>query len=107
MHSQSQSRRAQATPDGRSAREDQDAGRLQRGSRYVIVWRQAAVQRVRHAWLDGYQGRTARGFSDQTRSDYRRSIEDYAIPFFEGSRLCDVEQPDVRRFISSLQAHGQ
>jgi integrase len=46
------------------------------------------------------------GFSDQTRSDYRRSIEQYALPFFDGSRLCDVEQPDVRRFISSLQARG-
>ena len=58
------------------------------------------------AWLDGYQGRTARGFSDQTRGDYRRSIEQYAVPFFDGSRLCDIEQPDVRRLISSLQARG-
>lgn len=58
------------------------------------------------AWLDGYQGRTARGFSEQTRSDYRRSIEQYAVPFFDGSRLCDIEQPDVRRLVSSLQARG-
>jgi integrase len=59
-----------------------------------------------HAWLDGYQGRTARGLDDDTRAGYRRAIDLYAVPFFEGVRMCDVEQPDMRRFIADLQARG-
>jgi hypothetical protein len=38
-------------------------------------------------WLDGYAGRTSRRFSEQARSDYRRSIETYVIQFFNGWRL--------------------
>src|SRR3954451_14742276 len=29
-------------------------------------------------WLDGYQGRTARGFTESSRTAYRRALEDYA-----------------------------
>jgi integrase len=58
------------------------------------------------AWLEGYQGRTARGFGDDTRDAYGRAMELYAIPFFERFRLCDIEQPDVRRFIAQLQDRG-
>ncbi len=58
------------------------------------------------AWLDGYQGRTARGLDEDTRESYRRAVELYAIPFFDGFRMCDVEQPDVRRYIAHLQARG-
>jgi integrase len=58
------------------------------------------------SWLDGYQGRTARGFDDGTRESYRRALEQHAIPFFAGFRLCDIEQPDVRRFVTSMQARG-
>jgi hypothetical protein len=56
------------------------------------------------AWLDGYQGRTSRGFDDGTRESYRQAVEQHAIPFFDGFRLCDIEQPDVRRFVAQLQA---
>lgn len=55
------------------------------------------------AWLVGYQGRTARGLDEDTRKGYRRSIELHAEPFFDGYRLCDIEQPDVRRYIKHLQ----
>jgi integrase len=58
------------------------------------------------AWLDGYQGRTTRGLDDDTRAGYRRALELYALPFFEGFRMCDIEQPDVRRFVGHLQAKG-
>src|SRR5215211_9087902 len=42
-------------------------------------------------WLEGYQGRTSRGFSSTSRRDYERALEHYAIPFFRGWRLADVE----------------
>jgi integrase len=53
-------------------------------------------------WLDSYQGRTARGLSDSTRADYRRSIEGYAIPFFQRYRLSEIDPPDVRAFVRWL-----
>ncbi len=58
------------------------------------------------AWLEGYQGRTGRGFGDGTRRDYRRALELYAIPFFGRTRLSEIEQPDVRRFVVQLQGKG-
>ncbi len=57
-------------------------------------------------WLDGYAGRTSRGFSEQARADYRRSIEGYVIPFFAGWRLVDVERGDVRRLVKQLEERG-
>jgi integrase len=57
-------------------------------------------------WLDTYQGRTARGLSDTTRADYRRSIEAYAIPFFRRYRLSEIDPPDVRAFVRSLAESG-
>jgi integrase len=56
------------------------------------------------AWLDGYQGRTARGLDEDTRNGYRRAIELHAIPFFASYRICDIEQPEMRGFIAHLQA---
>src|SRR4051794_22182339 len=37
-------------------------------------------------WIDSYQGRTGRGFGEATRDEYRRVLEEHAIPFFEGYR---------------------
>jgi hypothetical protein len=31
-------------------------------------------------WIETYAGRTARGFSETTRPEYRRPIEAHAIP---------------------------
>ena len=58
-------------------------------------------------WLDTYSGRTARGFADTSRRDYRRAIEQYAIPFFRRFRLADVEPPDVREFVAYLELANQ
>jgi integrase len=60
-------------------------------------------------WLDTYAGRTSRGLSDTTRADYRRSIETYAISHFDVDRrlqLTEIEPPDIRRFIATLEATG-
>ena len=57
-------------------------------------------------WIDGYAGRTSRGFSEQTRSDYRRSLETYVIPFFAGWKLADIDRSDIRRLVKSLEDHG-
>jgi integrase len=57
-------------------------------------------------WLDSYRGRTARGLSDRTRRSYRRDMEGWVLPFFARYRLADVEAPDVRAFVSHLEAAG-
>lgn len=57
-------------------------------------------------WLDTYRGRTSRGFSESTRATYRRDLERWTIPYFRGSRLEEVEPPDVRSFIGHLDDAG-
>jgi integrase len=54
-------------------------------------------------WLDTYRGRTSRGLSETTRKEYKRALEDRAIPFYRGWRLADVEPPDVRRYVRHLE----
>ena len=66
----------------------------------------AAFDEYVRAWLEAYQGRTTRGLDEGTRDAYRRAIELYAIPFFAGWRLADIEQKDVRRFVAHLQGLG-
>ena len=79
-------------------------GQRQAGSRRPSIKRPLAE--YARAWIDGYQGRTSRGFGEQTREDYRRALEQYVIPFFDGYRVSEVEPPDVRKFIAHLQAQG-
>jgi integrase len=55
-------------------------------------------------WIEAYRGRTSRGLADRTRATYRRDMKRWVIPFFEGSRLDEVEPPDVRAFIWHLEA---
>lgn len=57
-------------------------------------------------WLDTYRGRTSRGFSENARATYRRDLEHWAIPYFRGCRLEEIEPPDVRAFIGHLDDAG-
>ena len=43
------------------------------------------------SWIDTYAGRTARGISETTRADYRRRLEQEAIPFFGEMRLAQID----------------
>lgn len=57
-------------------------------------------------WIDHYQGRTRRGFREATRHDYRRQLEQRAIPFFGRTRLAEIEPRDVKRYIAAVAAEG-
>lgn len=57
-------------------------------------------------WIDGYGGRTERGISASGLADYRRSIEQLAIPFFGSQRLADIEPKQVRQFARDLEGRG-
>lgn len=55
-------------------------------------------------WVERYQGR-GRGFRDSTRDDYRRSLEQYAVPYFGerlSRRLSEVTPRDIAGFIGWL-----
>jgi len=56
-------------------------------------------------WIDRYPGRGRRGFREQTRRDYRRDLERYAIPFLDGQlrrAVVQVTPRDVARFVGWL-----
>lgn len=57
-------------------------------------------------WIDGYAGRTARGFSASTRDGYRDALTRHAIPFFARYRLAEIEPADVRGFVRRLENRG-
>lgn len=54
-------------------------------------------------WIESYAGRTARGFSESTRIEYRRPIEADAVPAWGTWRLADVEPGDVRDLFGAMR----
>ncbi|HYI35652.1 MAG TPA: site-specific integrase [Thermoleophilaceae bacterium] len=57
-------------------------------------------------WITSYAGRTARGFSDTTRTEYRRSLADHAVPRWRTWKLAEVEPSDVRELFADMAATG-
>lgn len=56
-------------------------------------------------WIDRYQGQGRQGFRETTRQDYRRDLERYVLPFFDGSlrrRVDQVTPVDVAAFVGWL-----
>jgi integrase len=58
------------------------------------------------SWLDSYEGRTSRGISETTRDDYRRRIEQEAIPFLGAMRLAEIGPQDVKAYARELEKRG-
>jgi integrase len=57
-------------------------------------------------WIESYAGRTTRGFSETSRSLYRRSISDHALGRWGRWKLAEVEPADVRSLCGALRAEG-
>jgi integrase len=57
-------------------------------------------------WIESYAGRTARGFSETTRPEYRRPIEQHALPRWRTWKLDDVQSSDVRELFGDTRAKG-
>jgi integrase len=54
-------------------------------------------------WIKRYQGRGRRGFRDQTREEYDRMLEGYALTFFSARvRLTEVTPSKVAEFVGWL-----
>ena len=77
---------------------DRDRGELQVDS--GMPFRDYAAE-----WIEGYHGTGKRGFTENTRDDYRRTLELYAYPFFDkrlNRTLAGVTPRDVSRWIAWL-----
>lgn len=58
-------------------------------------------------WIVTYAGRTARGFSESTRPEYRRSIEDHTMPTWETWWIGEIEPGDVRERFGAMRGEGK
>jgi len=57
-------------------------------------------------WIESYAGRTARGFAETTRAEYRRPIERYALPRWGTWRIAEIEPADVRELFGDMRRRG-
>jgi hypothetical protein len=57
-------------------------------------------------WVRTYQGRTGRGIRATTLEEYRKDLENDAIPFFGRRRLAEIEPWDIRAFATRLSDRG-
>ena len=77
---------------------DRDRGEFQELSR--LKFRAYAEE-----WIERYQGNGKRGFTENTREDYRRDLKHYAFPFFDarlGRTLAGITPRDVAKWIGWL-----
>ena len=77
---------------------DRDRGELHEQSR--VKFRDYAED-----WVERYQGNGRRGFTENTRDEYRADLERYAYPFFDrrlGRALSGITPRDVAKWIGWL-----
>ena len=53
-------------------------------------------------WIESHDGHRER-FDDSTRIAYRRSLDQFAIPFFGNTLMQEVEPRDIRLFVKHLK----
>jgi integrase len=58
-------------------------------------------------WIETYEGRTTRGFTDTSRDLYRRAISDHALPEWRSWKLAEVEPAEVKTLFSRLRREGR
>jgi integrase len=58
-------------------------------------------------WIETYAGRTKRGFEEETRTEYRRSIRDDALPLWATLSMAEIDQAEVRRLYKSMLDKGK
>lgn len=57
-------------------------------------------------WVTTYQGRTGRGIRATTLEEYRKDLENDAIPFFGRRRLAEIEPRDIKALARRLSDRG-
>jgi integrase len=85
--------------EAREAKGNRDAGDRRPSSRII-------VGDYFTRWIQSYAGRTRRGFSETTRPEYKRPIEQHVLDRWRGWRLSEVEPGDVRELFADLAEAG-
>ena len=57
-------------------------------------------------WVANCQGRTRRGFDEDTRKSYAAALEAHAIPHLGAKRMCDITREDINALIAKMQRQG-
>jgi integrase len=57
-------------------------------------------------WITTYQGRTSRGIRPETVADYKRDLDNDAIPFLGRLRLSEIEPRDIKAYAAHIQHRG-
>lgn len=57
-------------------------------------------------WIESYAGRTSNGIREETRGDYRKRLEQDAIPFLGRMRLSAIEARDLDALAAHVAARG-
>jgi hypothetical protein len=57
-------------------------------------------------WIESYGGRTTRGVREETRSDYRKRLEQDAIPFLGRLRLSEIQASDLDALAARVASRG-
>ncbi|MFN8224252.1 MAG: site-specific integrase [Gaiellales bacterium] len=57
-------------------------------------------------WIDTYQGRTGRGFRENTRRRYRDALEQRALPSFGPMKLAEIEPQHIKQWLLHLAEQG-
>src|SRR5207249_2256241 len=76
-----------------------DSGEYQEASR--LRFREYAEE-----FIERYQGNGRRGFTDDTRDEYRRDLKRYAYPYLDerlGRRLTEISPRDIANWIGWLR----
>jgi integrase len=106
-----------------SGRQRQESARTFDEARNLRTRRAAAVSDGSHqpqtrerfgdfapAWADRYQGNGRRGFTEDTRREYRRDLERFAVPVLGRMKLEQITPRDVAHLVAWLcdeKAQGQ
>jgi len=80
----------------RSARST-DIGRGEFEERSRVTLREYA-----EAWIERYLGRGRGGFREGTRDEYRRQLDQYVLPYFNGAKLTEITPSRVAAFVGWL-----
>lgn len=57
-------------------------------------------------WIESYAGRTRTGIREETRADYRKRLEQDAIPFLGRMRLSTIEARDLDALAAHVASRG-
>ena len=57
-------------------------------------------------WIEHYAGRTDQGVREETRADYKRTLEQDAIPFLGPLRLSQIRQSHLNELAARIAARG-